>query len=181
MPVLAGLSQIQERKTSQERRGALYPHATRIHTRHGRGLTACSVILTMSQTQCTEAALFVHLSWKTHEEKPWLADDQVRQAVYQAISTRTRSQLCRTLAIDGTDTEVHAVLRFPASLPISCLARIAMQVAAEAVTQVMEMLYAQQIYCGVWERHFTSQTLNASEAAEAEAYLQQKLMYLERS
>ncbi len=84
--------------------------------------------------------LFVYISWKTRGGKPLLADDQVRQAAYLAITKRTRTQLCRVLAISGTCTQVHAVFRFPASLAISQIGRTAMQAAGKSVAQLSETL-----------------------------------------
>lgn len=115
----------------------------------------------MSRSQCKDGSLFVYLSWRTRDKKPLLADEQIRQAVSQAITTRARTQFCHTLAVSGTDTEVHAIFRFPASLQVSCIARMSMQAAAEAVTQLSEILYARQIHPAIWETHFTSQTLSA--------------------
>ena len=93
----------------------------------------------MSHLQCTDAQLFVHLTWKTLDSRPLLGDDQLQQAAFCAIKARTRSQLCQVLAIGGTPCQVHMVVSFSPSLPLNILCRIAREAAQEAVVRQQEM------------------------------------------
>ena len=130
----------------------------------------------MSHLQCMDAQLFVHLTWGTRDARPLLGDDESRQAAYLAIMTRTRSQLCNVLAIDGTPCQVHMVVSFPASLPINALTRIAREAAQEAITRQQGVMGSgfQELSC-YWAPDYTAHTLNAAEAAEAKTYLRQCL------
>lgn len=130
----------------------------------------------MLHVQATDPQLFVHLTWKTLDSRPLLGDDQLRQAAFCAIKARTRSQLCRVLAIGGTPCQVHMVVSFSASLPINTLLRIACEAAQEAITRQQEVVNGNwQEPTGFWQRDYTAHTLNAAEAAEADAYLRQRL------
>jgi len=130
----------------------------------------------MSHLQCTDARLFVHLTWGTRDARPILGDDESRQAAYLAIKARTRSQFCNVLAIDSTPCQVHLVASFPASLPINVLLRIAREAAQEALVRLQETMSGnlREMAC-YWEPGYTAHTLNAAEAAEAKAYLRQRL------
>jgi len=130
----------------------------------------------MSHLQCTDAQLFVHLTWGTQDDRPLLGDDESRQAAYLAIKARTRSQLCRVLAIGGTPCQVHMVISFPPSLPIHTLLRIAREAAQEAITRQQEMMSGnfRELPC-YWGPGYTAHTLSAAEAAQAKTYLQQRL------
>lgn len=130
----------------------------------------------MSKTQISNADLFAHVSWKTPARKPMLACDQLRQAAYEAVITRTRTHLCRVLAIGGTDTQVHLVVRFPASLPISEIARISMQASADAMSQLFVTIHARRLDMeSIWDKSFTAQTLGPNESADAQTFLQKEI------
>ncbi len=123
--------------------------------------------------------LFVYISWKTHEGKPLLADDQIRQAALLAITNRTRTQFCHVLAINATCNQVHVVFRFPASLAVSHIACMAKNAAYQSVSQISDTLCTLRPDSAfLWERQFTSHTLNACEAAEAQTYLQRQISEL---
>lgn len=130
----------------------------------------------MTHLQCTDAQLFVHLTWGTHDDRPILGDDESRQAAYLAITTRTRSQLCHVLAIGGTACQIEMIVRFPASLSITSLLRVAREAAKDALTrqQVTMSGSFRELPC-YWEPDYTARTLNAFEAAQAKTYLRQQL------
>lgn len=130
----------------------------------------------MSHLQCKDAQLFVYLAWGTRDSRPLLGDDQLRQAAFFAIKARTRSQLCRVLAIGGTSCQVHMVVSFPASLPINALLRVAREAAQEAMIRQQETMSGnfQELPC-YWEPDYTAHTLNAGEAAQAQTYLSQQV------
>ena len=101
-----------------------------------------------------------------------LADDQIQQAAYQAISTRTRLQFCRLLAIAATSTQIHAVFRFPASLQVSHLARISMQAADEAIARLHGIVHAKaRASHTVWERDYILKTLNREDISQPGNFL----------
>jgi len=130
----------------------------------------------MSRTQTKEAELFAHVSWITLTRKPILACDEMRQAAYEAVKTCTRSHLCRVLAIGGSDTQIHLIVSFPASLPVSQIARISMQASSDSISQLYLMLHAHRMDTNyVWDRNFTAQTLGPIEAADAQAFLQKQI------
>ena len=126
----------------------------------------------MSYLQCKEPALFVYLAWGTRHGQPVLSSDEVRQAAYLAIMTRTRSQLCRILAIDGTTEEIHLVAQFPPSLSVSTVVRIAQQAGGEAIAHQSQVLQGRPVSCEtLWRTDYTTHTLTQIDAAEAQAYL----------
>ena len=130
----------------------------------------------MSHLQSRDAALFVYLAWGTRDSLPVLGCDQVRQAVYLAIKTRTRSQLCHVLAIDGTADRIHLIVRFPPSIPISIVARMAREAGSAATAHQSKILYGHPILqARLWERNYTSHTLRQMDAAEAPAYLRRQI------
>ena len=116
--------------------------------------------------------LFVHISCRTQDGKPLLADDEVRQAAHLAVRTCIRTLRCRVLALRGTCNQLDVVVQFPASVPVSQIARCAMQAAGESVSHLMGTAHShRRDTVLLWERHYTTCTLSAGEAAEAEAYL----------
>jgi len=128
----------------------------------------------------TGAELFVYVSWQTRGHKPLLADDQIQQAAYQAIGTRARLQLCRLLAIAGTETRIHTVFRFPASLPVSQLARISMEAAEEAISRLHGIIHARpRTLYSVWERDYVIKTLSTADISQAGDFLQRQLQEAE--
>ncbi len=130
----------------------------------------------MTHLQCTDAQLFVHLAWSTHNDRPILGDDESRQAAYLAIMARIRSQFCQVLAIGGTACQIEMVASFPASLPINVLLRVAREAAQEALARQQERMSGnfRELPC-YWEPDYTAHTLNAFEAAQAKTYLRQRL------
>ncbi len=130
----------------------------------------------MSHLQTSDTQLFVHLSWGTHNHCPILNNDQLRQVAYHAIMARTRSQLCQVLAIGGTSSQIHMIVRFPASLPIISLLRVAREAAKEAITRQQETLDGnwQEPTC-FWDHEYTAHTLNDAEAAQAKTSLSRRI------
>ena len=121
--------------------------------------------------------LFVHLTWRTQDGRPLLGSEQLRQAVYVAVKAHIRSHSCQVLAISATDCQMDMVARFPASLPITDLIRIAHKAAQEALVRLQRMVTGNfQEMAAYWEPGYTAHTLNAAEAAEAAVYLRQHLM-----
>lgn len=121
--------------------------------------------------------LFVHLTWRTQNGRPLLGGEQLRQAVYVAVKARIRSHFCQVLAISATDCQMDMIVSFPASLPITDLLRIAHKAAQEALTRLQRMMTGNfQELPVYWEAGYRAHTLNASEAAEATAYLRQRLV-----
>ncbi|MGI4788386.1 MAG: transposase [Janthinobacterium lividum] len=126
--------------------------------------------------QSKDAALFVYLAWGTRDGLPVLGDDQVRQAAYLAITMRTRSQLCQVLAIDGTPGRIHLIVRFPPSLAVSLVARMAQEAGGAAIAHQSELFHGRPVFQEMlWERDYTSRTLQQTDAAEAPAYLRRQI------
>ena len=120
--------------------------------------------------------LFVFFSCRTRGGEPLLSDDEIQQAAYQAIGTRTRLLLCRLLAIESTETRIFMVFRFPASLSISDLARGSMQAAEEAISRLQQILYARpQSGQPFWEREYILETMSTQESAQPVNYLRQRV------
>ena len=133
----------------------------------------------MRHPQATDPRLFVHLTWKTHDDCPLLGNDQLQQAAFFAIRAKTRFQLCQVLAIGGTSCQVHLIASFPASLSVHDLLRIARDAAQEAITRQQEAVNGNwQAPRAFWQRDFTAHTLSAGEAAQAQAYLSQQVAAL---
>ncbi len=130
----------------------------------------------MLHLQATDPQLFVHLTWKTKDNRPLLGNDQLRQAAYLAVTARTRALFCRVLAIGGTTCQINMVASFPASLPITSLLRISHEAAQDALEGLQGTMSGDvpDIPC-YWAPEYTAHTLNAAEAAEAKAYLRQRL------
>lgn len=120
--------------------------------------------------------LFVHVSWKTRAGEPTLACDQLRQAALTAIRVQTRHYLCRILAMNCTPDRVDVVFRVPASLPVAQVARMSMKESDRAMTRFWQIFRAEPVPArNFWAREFTSRSLNAAEASEAEDYLRRQL------
>ena len=130
----------------------------------------------MSYLQCKEPALFVYLAWGTRNRQPVLSSDEVRQAAYLAVMTRTRSQLCRILAIGGTTEEIHLVVQFPPSLSVSTVARIAQEASSDAIAYQSQMFQGRPLSREtLWRTDYTTRTLPQIDAAEAQAYLRRQI------
>ncbi len=126
--------------------------------------------------------LFVYLSWQTRGGKPLLADDQIQQAIYQAVGSRTRFHLCRLLAIAGTETRIHTVFRFPASLPVSQLAKTSMEAAEEAISRLHKIIHARPTTRhSVWERDYVLKTLNTEDISQAADFLARQIQETEQT
>lgn len=120
--------------------------------------------------------LFVFFSCRTRGGEPLLTDDEIQQAAYQAIGTRTRLLLCRLLAIESTETRIFMVFRFPASLSISDLARGIMQAAEEAISRLQQILHARpQTGQPFWEREYVLETMSAQESTQPVNYLRRRV------
>ncbi len=130
----------------------------------------------MLHRESQDTQLFVYLQWRTQGDKPVLHNDQLRQAAYLAITTRTRSQLCHIVAIDGTASEIRMIVRFPASFPISTVLKVSREAAQEAILRHEEIVNGcSRGTVSLWDRAYTAQTLSAGEAAEANVYLRQRI------
>ena len=125
--------------------------------------------------QVKDAQLFVYLSWKTQAGLPILESDEIQQAAHLAIAHRARAQFSRILAIGSTSREVHMVVRFPASLSVSIIARTSRVSAQQAISQLLGLYGQPAATASVWESHYTARSLNAAEASEAEAYLRRQI------
>lgn len=129
----------------------------------------------MSHRESQDTQLFVYLQWGTRDGKPVLHNDQLRQAAYLAITTRTRSQLCHIVAIDGTASQIGMIVQFPASFPISTVLKVSREAAQEAVLRHEEMVNGcSRETASLWDRAYIAQTLSAGEAADANVYLRQQ-------
>jgi REP element-mobilizing transposase RayT len=130
----------------------------------------------MSHLQSKNAALFVYLAWGTRDGQPVLDCDQVRQAAFLAIMIRTRSHFCQVLAIDGTAGRIHLIVRFPPSLSISSVARIAQEASSEAIARQTETVSGHLIIPErLWEKDFLTHTLPQTDADGAKTYLQRQI------
>jgi len=125
--------------------------------------------------------LFVYFSCQTRGREPLLTDDEIQQAAYQAIGTRTRLLLCRLLAIESSQTRLFVVFRFPASLSISDLAKGSMQAAEEAISKLQQMLHARpRTGQPFWEREYILETMNTQESTQPGKYLRQRVREMEK-
>lgn len=125
--------------------------------------------------------LFVYFSCQTHGREPLLTNDEIQQAAYQAIGTRTRLLLCRLLAIQSSQTRLFVVFRFPASLSISDLVKGSMQAAEEAISKLQQILYARpRTGQPFWEREYILETMNTQESTQPGKYLQQRVREMEK-
>ena len=125
--------------------------------------------------------LFVYFSCQTRGREPLLLDDEIQQAAYQAVGTRTRFLLCRLLAIESSQTRLFVVFRFPASLSISDLAKGSMQAAEEAISKLQQILYARpRTGQPFWEREYILETMNTQESTQPGKYLQQRVREMEK-
>jgi hypothetical protein len=130
----------------------------------------------MSHLQCKDSALFVYLAWGTRPGQSALACDEIRQAAYLAIITRIRSQFCHVLAIGGTTEQIHLVVRFPASLSISTVTRMAQEAGGRAIVRQAECFQGRPVACEkLWETVCITRTLPPVNATEARAYLRQQI------
>lgn len=126
----------------------------------------------MSYSPGKDSALFVYLAWGTRKGDPALSSDDIRQAAYQAITTRTRTQLCHILAIGGTAGRVHLVVKFPPSLSVSDVARIAQEAGGAAIAHQSETFHGRFVRREqLWESGYTVHTMGQIDAAEAQDYL----------
>ncbi len=125
--------------------------------------------------------LFVYFSCQTRGREPLLTGDEIQQAAYQAVGTRTRLLLCRLLAIESSQTRLFVVFRFPASLSISDLARGSMQAAEEAISKLQQILYARpRTGQPFWEREYVTETMSTKESARPGEYLRQRVREMEK-
>lgn len=131
----------------------------------------------MSYLQCKEPELFAYLAWETHCGQPVLGSEEVRQAVFRAIMTRTRTQFCRVLAIDGTPDQIYMIVRFPPSLSVSTVARMAQDAGAEAANFQLRIIQGRVLPCErIWGTDYSTHTLPQMDAAESRAYLSRQLV-----
>lgn len=130
----------------------------------------------MLHLQATDMQLFVHLTWKTQGGRPFLGNDQLRQAAIRAVTARIRSHFCQVLAISATACQIDMVVSFPASLSVTDLLRIAHGAAQEALTRLQQTMTGSfREMPRYWGPGYTAYTLNATEAAQAQTYLRQRL------
>ena len=116
--------------------------------------------------------LFVHVSWKTRTGEPTFACDELRQTAFTAIRTLTRGFLCHVLAMGGSQNQVGVVFQVPASMPVSQVARMSMRESDQAITRFRTLYRAEELTArNFWASDFTTRSLSAAEASEAEAYL----------
>ncbi|MBV9851731.1 MAG: transposase [Armatimonadetes bacterium] len=119
-----------------------------------------------------DAELFVHLRLETVGTAPWLADEDVAQAALTAVTARAKEHRCRVLAVGNAVDHLHAVLRFPASLPLNLLARVVREASAQAVARALQVLgEADAAPEAVWSRHHALDTLSATDVAAVAAYV----------
>ena len=131
----------------------------------------------MSYSPVKDSALFVYLSWGTRKGDPVLSTDDIRQAAYHAITTRTRTQLCHILAIGGTAGRVYLIAKFPPSLSVSDVARIAQDAGSAAIAQQSQTFHGRSIHRDqLWEAGYTVRTMGETDAAEARDYLNQQMI-----
>jgi REP element-mobilizing transposase RayT len=136
----------------------------------------------MSYLQCKDSALFVYLAWGTRPGQSALACDEIRQAAYLAIITRIRSQFCHVLAIGGTTEQIHLIARFPASLSVSTVVRMAQEAGGRAIAHQAQTFQGRLIAPEkLWETICITRTLPPVDAAEARAYLRQQIAAEEAS
>ncbi len=119
--------------------------------------------------------LFVYLFWKTQAGLPLLGSDEVQQAAHLAIAHRARTQFGHLLAIGSTPSEVHMVVRFPASLSVSVIARTSRVSAQQAITRLLDVYGQPAATASVWESAYTAHTLNREDADRAAAYLRARI------
>ena len=130
----------------------------------------------MSYPPSKDSALFVYLAWGTRRGDPILSSDDIRQAAYHAITTRTRTQFCHILAIGGTAGRVHLIAKFPPSLAISDVARIAQEAGSAAVVRQSEIFHGRFIHRDqLWEAGYTVRTMGETDAAQAHDYLHRQM------
>lgn len=126
----------------------------------------------MSYSPSKDSALFVYLSWGTRKGDPALITDDIRQAAFHAITTRTRTQFCHILAIGGTAGRVHLIAKFPPSLSISNVARIAQEAGGAAIAHQFETFHGRYVRREqLWESGYTVRTMSEMDTAEAQDYL----------
>lgn len=129
----------------------------------------------VKDAQVKDAQLFVYLSWKTQAGLPILESDEIQQAAHLAIAHRARAQFSRILAIGNTSREVHMVVRFPASLSVSIIARTSRVSAQQAISQLLGLYGQPAATASVWESDYTAHTLSREDADEATAYLRARI------
>jgi len=122
-----------------------------------------------------DAQLFVYLSWKTQAELPLLDTDEVQQAAHLAIASRTRTHFGRLLAIGSTPSQVHMVVRFPASLSVSVIARTSRVSAQEAITQFLGVCGQPAATAPLWDSAYIARTVSREDADQATAYLRARI------
>ena len=119
-----------------------------------------------------DSALFIYLAWGTRNGDSTLNSDDIRQAAYLAITTRTRTQFCHILAIGGTAGRVHLIAKFPPSLAVSEVARIAQEAGSDAIAHQAETFHGRFVRREeLWEAGYTVRTMSETDAAEAQEYL----------
>lgn len=133
----------------------------------------------MSHLQSRDAALYVYLAWGTRGGLPVLASEELRQAAYLAITTRTRSRFCHVLAIGGTAGRIQLVAQIPPSLSVSDVARMAQEASGLAIAHQSETFDGRFISRDhLWEHGFLTHTLRKTDAADAEIYLRQQIVQI---
>lgn len=131
----------------------------------------------MSYSPSKDSALFVYLAWGTRKGDTSLSSDDICQAAYHAITTRTRTQFCHILAIGSTVGRVHLVAKFPPSLSISDVARIAQEAGSAAIAHQSEMFHGRFVRREqLWEAGYTVHTIGQMDAAEAQDYLSRQMV-----
>ncbi len=130
----------------------------------------------MSYPPSKDSALFVYLAWGTRKGDPTLSFDDIRQAAFHAITTRTRTQFCHILAIGGTAGRVHLIAKFPPSLAISDVARIAQEAGSAAIAHQSETFHGRLVHREqIWEAGYTVRTMSETDAAQAHEYLNRQM------
>lgn len=131
----------------------------------------------MPHLQSRDAALYVYLAWGTRGGLPVLDSEELRQATYLAITTRTRSRFCHVLAIGGTAGRIQLVAQIPPSLSVSDVARMAQEAGGIAIARQAETFHGRPISRDhLWEHGFLTHTLRKTDAADAEIYLKQQIV-----
>jgi putative transposase len=81
--------------------------------------------------------LYLHLVWSTWDRLPLLTPDLI-QPVYACIQSECRELKTEVLAIGGTATHVHLLVRIPATLTVACLAKQVKGASSHLVTHRLD-------------------------------------------
>jgi putative transposase len=86
----------------------------------------------------SHSELYVHLVWATWDRTPWLRSG-ARAEVHGAIRSQAREMGVETLAVGGVEDHVHVVVRYPARVSISEIAKHLKGGSSRYVTSVMRL------------------------------------------